>query len=175
MPRLLNTAETVWTRLLVGAPDECWPFDGTPSSSGYGQFYFDGRLHTAHVVAWELVNGPVPDRLQLDHTCRNRLCGNPAHLEPVTGLVNVERSPIHNGSKTTCPQGHPYSGNNLYVRASDGGRICRTCNNADSRERKRRRRAALTALGLTTRGTSRKRRLTSPTDPNQRDEQREAS
>jgi hypothetical protein len=28
---------------------------------------------------------------------------------------------------THCPQGHPYSGHNLYVQPSNGGRKCRAC------------------------------------------------
>ena len=39
----------------------------------------------------------------------------------------------HNVRKTHCPQGHPYSGDNLY-RRTDGGRDCRAC----MRERQRR-------------------------------------
>jgi hypothetical protein len=127
MPRKLNTAETVWERLSIPHPAACWTFVGGLSSRGYGQFYFDGRLHTAHVVAWELTNGPVPDGMQLDHLCRNRACSNLAHLEPVTGKTNVERSPVHNGAKTHCPSGHPYAGDNLRIRSTDGARICRAC------------------------------------------------
>lgn len=31
-------------------------------------------------------------------------------------------------SRTHCPQGHPYAGDNLYINPSNGGRVCRTCN-----------------------------------------------
>lgn len=155
-----NTAETVWTRLAISHPAACWPFVGGLTTKGYGQFYFAGRKHLAHIVAWELTNGPVPDGLQLDHLCRNPACANPAHLEPVTSRENTERSPIHNGAKTHCPQGHPYAGKNLRIRSTDGARICRACNNADARERKRRRRAEFLAQGLTSYGTPRKRKRT---------------
>lgn len=43
---------------------------------------------TAHRFAYELLVGPVPDGLQLDHLCRNRACCNPEHLEPVEGVEN---------------------------------------------------------------------------------------
>lgn len=155
--RTLNTPDSTWARLSIPHAVACWTFTGAPSTNGYGQVYFDGRLHTAHVVMWELQHGPVTAGMQLDHLCRNRLCSNPAHLEPVTGLINTRRSPTHNGAKRACPKGHLYAGANLRVRSSDGARLCRECHNADARERKRRRRAELAAAGLTSRGTPRAR------------------
>lgn len=141
MARRVNTAEDVWKKIDVRGPDECWLWLFSVSTSGYGQFYFSGRLHTAHRVAYELVKGPIPDGLQLDHLCRNRRCCNPAHLDPVTCAENIYRSPIHKWAKTHCPQGHPYAGRNLIRNSVNGGRACRECNNRDSRERKRRARA----------------------------------
>jgi len=35
--------------------------------------------------------GPIPPRKQIDHTCRNRLCVNPSHLEMVTHKQNQKR------------------------------------------------------------------------------------
>jgi len=142
MPRTLNRREDVWKSITVGAPDECWPWSRSVSSGGYGQFYVDGRLRTAHRLAYELTIGPVPEGLQLDHLCRNRRCCNPTHLEPVTGAENIRRSPAHNGAKTHCPQGHAYAGRNLVINSTNGGRMCRICQNTSSRERKRRARAA---------------------------------
>lgn len=40
-----------------------------------------------------------------------------------------------NRHKTECPQGHPYSGDNLYV-APNGWRYCRTCLNHNQRTRR---------------------------------------
>ena len=40
-----------------------------------------------------------------------------------------------NAWKTHCPQGHPYSGENLYIQPSNGGRICRACLRASQRVR----------------------------------------
>src|SRR3954468_21995491 len=86
----------------------CWIWMGYKNKKGYGSL----RGRGAHVVAWELRHGPVPEGLQLDHTCLNKACVNPDHLEPVTNRENKLRWAR---TLTKCPQGHPYSGDNLWV------------------------------------------------------------
>lgn len=157
MPRRLLTAEDLWTRVDVQAASVCWPYLGSLATNGYGQMYFDGRRHMAHRVAYELTKGRIPEGLAIDHLCRNRACCNPGHLEAVTPLENSRRAPAWKGNLTHCPQGHPYTGDNLYVRPTDGARICVTCRDRYSLRAKRRRRAAFVADGLTTRGTPRVR------------------
>ncbi len=78
--------ELVWTR-----HGQCWMWDGWNSGDGYGKVWFDGRAQMAHRVVYELLVGPIPDGLKLDHVCRNRGCCNPAHVEPVTTMVNTLR------------------------------------------------------------------------------------
>jgi len=110
--------------------------------NGYGRATFEDRTQNAHRVAYVLAHGPIAAGLHVDHLCRNRLCCNPAHLEAVTVRENLYRSPamIARVSKTHCPRGHPYSGNNLRVYAS--GRQCRACGNVQQRLYQARRRAA---------------------------------
>ena len=117
----------------------CWVWNGSRESSGYGVISVEGRQRPAHRVSYELIIGPIPDGLQLDHLCRNRACINPLHLEPVTLKENVLRgngAPAQNGRKEECKRGHPLEGSN--VRWQNGARICRTC----VREKTRRWKAA---------------------------------
>lgn len=67
----------------------CWEWvAGT--SWGYGQFSLQGGNIQAHRYAYELLVGPIPEGLDIDHLCMCRRCVNPAHLEPVTrGENNV--------------------------------------------------------------------------------------
>lgn len=108
----------------------CWTWQAYVTASGYGQFYpTKNQPRRAHRVAYEVLVGPIPDGLQLDHLCRVRACCNPEHLEPVTHRVNTLRGvgfAARHAAATECPKGHPYSGSNLRIRPS-GRRACREC------------------------------------------------
>lgn len=51
-----------------------------------------GRYSDAHRVAYELEYGPIPQGIEIDHTCFNRPCVRVAHLRPVTRKQNQEHS-----------------------------------------------------------------------------------
>ena len=72
------------------APDECWEWAGARSTRGYGELSMPGRRPAkAHQMAWEAVNGPVPDGLWVLHHCDNPPCINPAHLYVGTHADNM--------------------------------------------------------------------------------------
>lgn len=71
----------------------CWFFleAGRDNRNGYRRLWWQGQELMAHKLSYEAHVGPVPEGLVLDHTCRNRCCINPAHLDPVTVQVNTLR------------------------------------------------------------------------------------
>lgn len=58
----------------------CWEWPGTRSDQGYGTFKDNGKRIAAHRAAWESENGPVPDGLDVLHSCDNPPCCRPSHL-----------------------------------------------------------------------------------------------
>ncbi len=119
--------------------DGCIEWTAYRNANGYGRFK-PGKgmsMKLAHRWAYEFHVGPIPDGLVIDHLCRNRSCVNPDHLEAVTQKVNIRRG-HGNGSKSHCPQGHPYSCSNL--RRYRGFRYCLACQEQKNRARVYRRR-----------------------------------
>ncbi len=112
----------------IGGPG-CWV--PANSAGSYGQICYKGKRYGHHRVTWELVNGSIPEGLELDHLCRNPACVRPSHLEPVTPRINKLRgfgAPSKHAKKTHCVRGHPLEGDNL--RKSDlkkRYRRCRIC------------------------------------------------
>lgn len=131
-----------WTKVDVSqGPTGCWLWMGSLTDRGYGAPFRldDDRKVSPHRLAYELLVGPIPEGLQLDHLCRVRNCVNPAHLEPVTCQENLLRGmtwAAFNSRKTHCKHGHPFDEANTRI-APDGSRACRAC----GRERTRRFRA----------------------------------
>ena len=120
----------------VNKTDSCWIWTGYINHDGYGRtrtpIRIPRRPEMAHRIAYELLVGPIPNGLEIDHFfCKRRACVNPAHLELVTHAENNRRSP--NPKKTHCRQGHPYAGDNL-VLDKRGAPNCRTCRRQHSRE-----------------------------------------
>ncbi|MFD0772635.1 HNH endonuclease signature motif containing protein [Streptomonospora algeriensis] len=129
-PALADELDRFWRSVTIPpGPDACWTWTGALDRGGYGKFFIAGREYIAHRLAYEIVLGPIPGGLCIDHLCRHRACVNPVHLEPVTQRENVLRgnSPAALHARAThCPEGHPFDETNTYLYP-DGRRGCRTC------------------------------------------------
>lgn len=123
------------------AASGCWLWNAALHTGGYGIITINKKRLFAHRVMYELIVGPIPAGLHIDHLCRVRSCVNPMHLEPVTSAENTKRGQ-GNGAKTHCPQGHPYDESNTRTYTNQGGytmRLCRACNLAAQRRLRERR------------------------------------
>jgi hypothetical protein len=88
--------ERFWNKVQILPFVSCWEWTGGKHKNGYGGFSFKGESVKAHRFAYHLINSNFPiknlnHKNDLDHLCRNKLCVNPSHLEPVTNRENVIR------------------------------------------------------------------------------------
>lgn len=125
-----------WAKVERGVPEACWPWLGGKSSAGYGAIRSDAPgwpMLKAHRVAYEIAKGTIGEGMVIDHTCANKACVNPAHLDAVTGAENSTR---FSQRRTHCRRGHALTPDNLVKR--NRLKQCRTCHNADYRAWRRR-------------------------------------
>ncbi len=102
---------------------DCWLFD-VNTVSAYKTFKHQGREWRAHRWSYTRFVGPIPDGLQLDHTCENKSCVRPEHLEPVTNAENQRRRVMR---AVRCKNGHDLTAPGAYRLTSTGARFCKQC------------------------------------------------
>lgn len=135
--------ERFWSK--VDATGPCWEWTASiGKTGGYGKYtipFRDGSGKSKHVYAhryaYEILVGPVPDGMDLDHLCRIRKCVNPDHLEPVSRRENLRRGiglVAANMGKTHCDHGHEFNEENTH-RTAQGYRQCKVCRRAYDKKR----------------------------------------
>ena len=102
---------------------------------GYGRVTHGGRTRFVHRIAWESVNGAIPEGLSVLHRCDNPRCFNVAHLFVGTNgdnnrdMAQKLRQSNQNTWKTRCSKGHLLEVRNTAkrTRRRSPHRWCRTC------------------------------------------------
>lgn len=129
---------TFWGRVEIRV-DGCWLWKGR-TNRGYGRFILDGIQVLAHRFAYELLIGPIPEGLVIDHLCRNPTCVRPDHMDPTTRVKNwrkgyddlaavgaLRRKSGGSFIQTHCKRGHPFNAENTHIAKKSGQRVCRVC------------------------------------------------
>ena len=110
----------LWNRVDVQGPDDCWNWLGALKDKqklAYGGTGIPGLPTRAHIAAWVLENGPVPDGMQINHHCDNPLCCNPAHLYAGTHEQNMADKARRGRARTNPLRGSDNPGSKLTDQA----------------------------------------------------------
>jgi hypothetical protein len=130
-----STPERLWSSF-VRDGSGCWIWTRQLNNKGYGLISIQNRKRAAHIIFYEIVVGPVPLGLELDHLCNVTACVNPSHLEPVSHAENQRRG---GERQLRCRRaGHPRTEENIYI-TKQGKRLCLLCRREYDRKRSPRR------------------------------------
>jgi hypothetical protein len=89
-------------------PNGCWTWGKAHSTAGYACVWWNRSQRSLHRVLYELLRGPVPVDMVLDHVvCEDRSCPNPWHVEPTTNIANLMRERVRAGHCWGCEHGTP--------------------------------------------------------------------
>lgn len=105
-----------WEYVDKKGPDECWNWLGHKTKDGYGRITAERQNWWTHRLAYESAKGPLPPWSpdnEVQHSCNNPSCCNPAHLWLGTRADNMKtageqgtlsRKGLQNGNSKLSPE-----------------------------------------------------------------------
>jgi len=70
--------------------------------------FLNGKQVAAHRLVWEMAHGPIPEGLQVLHTCDNRPCIRTSHFFLGTNMDNVQDKVRKNRQSRVNWELHPH-------------------------------------------------------------------
>lgn len=109
----------------------CWEYQGYCGWGDYGQMGYRGKTWPTHRLSFTLFKGPIPEGMDVCHSCDNPPCCNPDHLWPGDPKANsrdcVEKGRHHKAQNTHCPRGHAFAEHGRQYNTGQTWRACLAC------------------------------------------------
>lgn len=102
-------------------PDECWEWQGSYFTHGYGRIKRLGKTYRAHRLSYRFHKGPIPEGKIIMHRCDNPSCVNPSHLKCGTYAQN-NLDKMRKGRCVTGDDHHARTNPELLSRGEEHGR-----------------------------------------------------
>lgn len=111
-----KTCKRIFSKIKILVPQACWVWTGATSGRGhYGNVRVNTIGYHTHRFMYAWLVSPIPrgkgkNIPVLDHSCRNRLCCNPDHLQLISDTKNILKGngvTAQKARQTTCAKGHP--------------------------------------------------------------------
>jgi hypothetical protein len=89
-PKPKDAIERFHSKYIVNEETNCWEWNGTFQSTGYGFFWYRNRNVYAHRYSYETFVNKISKNNVIMHLCDNPKCVNFNHLKLGTQLENIQ-------------------------------------------------------------------------------------
>jgi hypothetical protein len=113
---MANLEDRFWKKVDIKGPDDCWEWNASKSSNGYGCFKYNTKTLHSHRVSYEIANSSIPEGKMILHKCDNKGCCNPNHLYAGTHSDNIIDSMTRHPEKIGKKRGKLYAGEIWLIR-----------------------------------------------------------